>query len=168
MVWGCLTIHGPGSLKIIDGILVKEKYIDILANELINTMENYEMDENQVIFQHDNDPKHTAKIIKTWLSSRPFDTLIWPAQSPDLNPIEHLWAWIKQRLNNYDTAPTGILDLKTRIREVWSTFGVDECTKLIHSMPSRINELYQNKGSWVRWCLLCLHLLWPNGAPGSG
>lgn len=151
MIWGCLTIHGPGSLKIIDGLMVKEKYLDILENELINTIDNYKIDENKAIFMQDNDPKHTAKIIKSWLSSQPFKTLIWPAQSPDLNPIEHLWAWVKSRLNNYDTAPTGILDLQYRVKEVWQTFGVDECRKLIHSMPDRINELYRNKGRWTSY-----------------
>ena len=41
-------------------------------------------------FQHDNDPKHTSKVVKAYLSNAKFVVLDWPSQSPDLNPIENI------------------------------------------------------------------------------
>ena len=73
----------------------------------------------------------------------------WPAQSPDLNPIEHLWAWLKIRLNQYEKPPNGMIELWERIQDVWSEFGADECCKLIHSMPKRIEAVLAAKGYWT-------------------
>lgn len=88
MVWSCFFWNGVGPIHKIDGILDKEKYVDILNNVMLPWAE-----ENLPViwkFQQDNDPKHTAKVTKKFLEDNSINVLEWPSSSPGLNPIEHL------------------------------------------------------------------------------
>lgn len=98
MVWGCITRNGVGPLVKIEGIMKKEQYLDILQKNLPDAIRQTKIVEENVIFQQDGDPKHTAKIVKNWLNSQKFSTIKWPAQSPDLNPVENLWAYMKKKI----------------------------------------------------------------------
>src|SRR5205085_9202716 len=116
---------------------------------LYETIEEYGMDASRVIFQHDNDPKHKAKSVQEWLDEQPFEVVEWPAQSPDLNPIEHLWALLKRRLNQYETPPRGMLELWERIYFQFYKITEDECMRLYESMPRRIEAVLMAKGMWT-------------------
>jgi transposase len=146
MVWGCMTTEGPGYLCQIDGNMDQYLYKNILEDELWNTIEYYNLDPNGIIFQQDNDSKHTAKSIKEWFAEQPFKILNWPAQSPDLNPMEHLWAHLKRSLNTYNTPPSGMLELWDRIEAKWNTIDKDICLNLIESLPKRIKAVIKAKG----------------------
>ena len=50
------------------------------------------------IFQMDNDPKHTSKVVAKWLKDNKVKVLEWPSQSPNLNPIENVWAELKKHV----------------------------------------------------------------------
>ena len=54
-----------------------------------------------------------------WVSDNIITPLKWPAQSPDLNPIEHLWQHLKTKLQQYDTPPKGVHDLWDRVAKEW-------------------------------------------------
>ena len=151
MVWGCMTWEGVGYAAKIDGRMDGDLYLQILKDELLNSLQYYDLNPSDIIFQQDNDPKHTCKKVKEWLEEQDFETMLWPAQSPDLNPIEHLWVYLKRRLAEYEHPPNGILQLWKRIQEVWKGIPVEECQKLIESMPRRVQAVVKAKGGYTKY-----------------
>ena len=67
MVWGCFTEHGVGNLCCIEGKLNGAGYRNILENNLIGTLNKFDLNIEDIVFQQDNDPKHTAKLTKNGL-----------------------------------------------------------------------------------------------------
>lgn len=143
MVWGCMAASGVGNLVFIDSIMDKWVYLDILKSNLMQSATKLGLGKS-FIFQQDNDPKHTAHIIKEYLIYNVAKQLHAPPQSPDLNPIEHLWDELERRIRKYPI--TNKNDLKNRLNEEWGNIGAEITTKLVDSMPRRLQAVIASKG----------------------
>lgn len=151
MVWGCMTTSGVGYMCRIEGKMDGELYVEILEDHVFQTLEFYDLDSDNFIFQQDNDPKHTSKKAKEWFNDNEIELLDWPAQSPDLNPIEHLWHILKMRLAEYENPPKGIQELWERVQVEWEKIPKEECLNLINSMPRRIQAVLRAKGGHTKY-----------------
>jgi hypothetical protein len=86
-------------------------------------------------FQQVNDPKHTAIHVMEWLSDNNCTDMDWPAQSPDLNPIENLWSLLDRHLSNRKCNSEAVLFQS--LKEEWNNIPLDLLDRLIGSMHDR-------------------------------
>ncbi len=100
------------------------------------------------IFQQDLAPAHTAKGTKSWFNDHGVTVLDWPANSPDLNPIENLWGIVKRKMR--DTRPNNADDLKAPVKETWASIPPQQCHKLI-TMPRQIEAVIKAKGAPTKY-----------------
>ncbi|GFT24033.1 transposable element Tcb1 transposase [Trichonephila clavipes] len=91
MVWGMFSWHSLGSLIIVEGTMDQYKHASVLADHVHPYM-CIVFPQDDGIFQQDNARCHTAFSVRAWFEEHQdeYTVLPWPANSPDLNPIEHL------------------------------------------------------------------------------
>ena len=98
----------------------------------------------------DNDPKHTAKFTKAWMvENMPNKKIDWPSQSPDINPIENLFAWVK--LNLIKRRPKNITQLKEELTALWENINSDFLENYWLSMPRRCQLVIDNDGHKINY-----------------
>ena len=101
------------------------------------------------VFQQDNDPKHTAIITKKFFAENNITVLDWPSQSPDLNPIEHLWAILEKQLGERRFKTKD--QLKEALRMAWSNIEVQQLRSLVESMPRRLAAIIKARGGPTKY-----------------
>lgn len=98
-VWGCFCQSGFGCLFVFTGILNAERMCKIYQKCLMRSAKKlFGSDTTTWVLQVDNDPKHRSKLCSKCRRQNSITTVAWPAMSPDANPIENVWSYIKMQL----------------------------------------------------------------------
>lgn len=147
MICNCFSGFGMGSFHEIDVKMDRFMYRDILQN-IMMPHADWEMP-LLWMFQHDNDPKHTSKLVKDWILENGIQTLDWPAQSPDFNPIENLFGVLKRRVAGQNFNNKRIL--KQSLENEWKRIPLDIIRHLIDSMHSRCLLVIKNNDYYKKY-----------------
>ena len=140
----CFGVASRELLVVIDGIMNKESYLNLLKNIILPKIR---LANNIDFFMQDNAPCHTARLVKDFLAQENVPVLPWPAQSPDLNPIENLWALIKRKLASEFSTPKTRSELISNVETICNGISPELCQNLSDSMTNRLKEVLQNKGN---------------------
>lgn len=152
MMWGCFSWYGLGPLVRIDGKVNSERYInEILGYHLIPYLEEFEEENGGYFFQQDNAPIHTSVRTQTFMEEMGIISLPWPGQSPDINPIEHLWDELERRIRAKENRPKNLRELELLLQECWSQIPGEVYQKLVNSMESRIKEVIKARGNPTKY-----------------
>ncbi len=147
MFWGCFAASGTGCFDCVNGIMKSDDYQRILGRNVVASVRKLHLHQRSWVFQQDNDSKHTSKSTQKWLQTKRWRVLKWPAMSPDLNPIEHLWRDVKTAVGRRH--PSNLNDLEQFAKEEWSKIPVERCKKLIHGYRKRlISAIFFQRGCY--------------------
>ncbi|GFY17903.1 transposable element Tcb1 transposase [Trichonephila clavipes] len=143
IIWGYMASSVIGNLHVIDGLMNKYVYLDILKRNLRQSASKLGISRHFKLYQ-DNDPKYTADMCKLWVLYHCPSVIKTPAQSPDLNPIEHVRDYLQQKVYEHQIS-------NKQEEEEWTKIDRSFCKKLIQSMPNRSREVISSKGGPARY-----------------
>ena len=143
-VWGAISSRGTVSLSIFKENMNSQMYVDILKKK---TQEMKNLYPEGFVFMQDNDPKHKANITKNYLYKNFMDVLDWPAYSPDLNPIENIWGWLKAMVSK--EIPQNLDDLEKIIKKHWKSITPMMIQPYIDGMEQRFRDVLSKHGGYI-------------------
>jgi len=151
-IWAGISVRGATDVAIFTGIMDSVVYQTILADYLkpfISTV--YPCGHR---LWQDNDPKHTSRSTVKWMCQNGINHWPTPPESPDLNPIERLWAALKYHIRRR-TKPKNKEELTQGIRDFWATVDPAMCVRYIKHIPKAAQLIVANAGGpaghWHCW-----------------
>lgn len=153
-IWGGITLKKKGPML----ILTKGRRMnsEIYINEVLEPIglpffKKCYAEDSGMIWMDDGAAYHTSKKVLGWGESNGLNRMDWPAQSPDLNPIENLWRIIKIRVSARRHQIHTIEAMEQAIREEWGLLKAKDYKRCIESMPKRIRLIIQAKGGAIKY-----------------
>ena len=144
--WAGFSVKGKTSLFCFRRIMDGKFYTEILEKHI---PEVRSMFRGNWRFQQDNDPKHTSRIAKEFLENNVPEVMDWPSNSPDLNPIENLWAIVKRNVEL--RRPKNLSELELFLGEEWENIPNSLLCNLVNSMPQRCREVIEKNGERISY-----------------
>jgi hypothetical protein len=102
-------------------------------------------------WMQDNASPHSCDHTMREIARLGLEPIPWPANSPDLNPIETLWFKMKQRIKAYKDRPTRIQPLRDALAAEWERITHEEILALVDSMPERVWAVVEAKGGHTKY-----------------
>jgi transposase len=154
MFWGCFSKHGTGPLHSISGYMNGDQYMDILREAVFPEMAAgrlIEDVEGPWRFMQDNAPCHKRWDVMELLEANEANVIDWPPYSPDLNPIEHVWHWMKREMEvNYDV-PTSAEQIEQYFMEIWGTITPELCAAWCGNYKKRLEAVVRARGGYTKY-----------------
>jgi hypothetical protein len=141
MVWGGIEGAGVGPLHRCNGNVNQHVFESIL-----NSHEEYLIGRT---LAQDNAPCHKTLLIRDWLTIHGIDNMPWPSCSPDLNPIEQVWAVMKRRIQGFRFNSKN--HLWKVLRRMWMKFTPLFVRRFVDSMPNRVAAVISAKGGVTKY-----------------
>jgi transposase len=151
MIWACFCWDKLGPIVTIEGSVKQEKYIEILGDNLLPFWKRMKRHYRSPMFQDDGARAHRAISVSIWKREHSIRSLSWPAQSPDLNPIENVWSILKEHIRKRIPHPTNLKQLEQYIHEEWNQLDPLILRNLIKSMRRRNRLVYLAKGYQTKY-----------------
>jgi hypothetical protein len=148
--WVCFSQNGFGKLILFRRTLNSKLMCKIYKNGLLSSVKRWFGDHSSSWkLLEDNDPKHMSKMSKTFKVENGIQSLPWPSQSPDCNPIENVWALMKLKINKQP--PTSLNNFVRRIKNERKNLPAEFAENLVYSMNNRIDLLIERKGDYINY-----------------
>lgn len=149
MVWGGICGELKTRLVIIHGNLNAQRYRDEILRPV--AIPFIRQQPRGIVFQHDNARPHTARLTRDYLNNMNVHVLPWPASSPDMNPIEHLWDHIDRQIRKRPVPPANQHQLEQYLIHAWQQIPRHVIRRLTSSMRRRVVACVNAQGGHTRY-----------------
>jgi hypothetical protein len=148
MVWGAISMFKKFKLIRIEGTLDAEQYQAQILTKFVPEMPR--ATRKKLVLMQDGATAHTAASTQQWLSDHTVEQLPWwPANSPDMNPIENVWGWMEKNLKDRQCRTND--ELWNAVQDAWDAIPMSQITSLFEKMPKRLKALRKSKGGNTKY-----------------
>lgn len=149
--WACFSGHGLGYMYIFNENMDAKLLQGILGTHLIESAElHFDIEHaERWWFLQDNAPQHKSVLVRTWLFNNGIQCIDFPPYSPDLNPIENLWADLARRVEQFQCET--MEELQDIVAEQWKETSTDLLRELARSMPQRCQAVIDANGDHTKY-----------------
>lgn len=150
MVWGGISLRGKTDLVFLnEGTVTSLSYIERIVRPYVIPFAQQAVD--GFILIQDNARPHTARATLSVLEEANIQVMAWPANSPDLNPIEHIWDQLKRRVRAAEEDVHNQQQLIELLKRCWEDIPEENIRHVIRTMPSRLRECISKRGGHTRY-----------------
>lgn len=151
MFFGCISIFGTGCLVAVDGNMRSQSYVEIIDNHLLPYAHAW-FGDAEWILQQDNAKCHTSALSRRYFTNTGIQLLPWPPCSPDMNPIENMWAILKKKVYQTGSGKTRE-EVIRKATDIWENDPEIEAAAVnaVISMSRRVKRLLNARGSFTKY-----------------